>query len=238
MKYFCYRALQIKKNFCIHASLSISGRLPGCLQFKPRRGAEGFQKLWQHYPMAVRVSDRALNAFGCVPSFPKPRSGKGVSYSTVQAVVHAGKSFKNVETKLVVHPPILILSCSSNGGGDSTIPPPWMSPKQTLPGMVLHDPLHCRQACPELNSFHRGVDQTCPREGLFRAPPPPLPKVGNKFRASCLHSLNDSFGARYPLPAGLRLRSIFKGTGCRRYGKISCGPRRFPTCFARRATDH
>ena len=34
------------------------------------------------------------------------------------------------------------------GGGDMTIPSPGRSPKQPLPGIGLHDPLHGRQACP------------------------------------------------------------------------------------------
>ena len=53
------------------------------------------------------------------------------------------------------------------GGGDTTIPFPGRSPKQPLPGIGLHDPLHGRQAYPELNLFHQGVSQISPREGLF-----------------------------------------------------------------------
>ena len=52
----------------------------------------------------------------------------------------------------------------TNGeGGDTTIPSPGRSPKQPLPGVGLHDPLHGRQACPESNSFHQGVSQIYPR---------------------------------------------------------------------------
>ena len=36
-------------------------------------------------------------------------------------------------------------------GGDKTIPSPGRSPKQPLPGIGLHDPLHGRQARPEFN---------------------------------------------------------------------------------------
>ena len=53
------------------------------------------------------------------------------------------------------------------GGGDTTIPFPGNSRKQPLPGIGLHDPLHGRQACPEFNSFHQGVGQISPLEGLF-----------------------------------------------------------------------
>ena len=40
------------------------------------------------------------------------------------------------------------------GGGDTMISPPGMARKQPFPGIGLHDPLHDRQACPNLNSFH------------------------------------------------------------------------------------
>ena len=62
------------------------------------------------------------------------------------------------------------------GGGDTTIPSPGWSPKQPLPRIELHDPLYDRQAYPELNSFHQGVGQICPRERLFSCRP--LPKRG------------------------------------------------------------
>ena len=52
-----------------------------------------------------------------------------------------------------------------------TIPSPGRSPKQLLPGIGLHDPLHCRQACPEFNSFYEGIGQIFPREGLFSCRP-------------------------------------------------------------------
>ena len=55
-------------------------------------------------------------------------------------------------------------SCSTIGeGGDTTIPSPGRSQKQPVPGIGPHDPLHGRQACPELKSFHQGVGQICPR---------------------------------------------------------------------------
>ena len=70
-------------------------------------------------------------------------------------------------------------------GEETTISSPGRSPKQPLPGMRLHDPLHGRQACPEFIAFDEGVSQTCPRLGLFlchslpnrdkyvTSPPPP-----------------------------------------------------------------
>ena len=52
------------------------------------------------------------------------------------------------------------------GSGDTTIPSPGTAPKQPLPGIGLRDPLHGQQACPEFNSFHEGVGQISPPEGL------------------------------------------------------------------------
>ena len=57
------------------------------------------------------------------------------------------------------------------GGGDTTIPPPGRSPKENLPGIGLHDPLHCQQAFLDFNSFQQGVGQICPRERLFSCRP-------------------------------------------------------------------
>ena len=58
---------------------------------------------------------------------------------------------------------------------------PGRSPKQPLPGMELHHPLHGRQACPEFIVFDQGVSQICPRQGLFSCRS--LPK-GDKFVTS------------------------------------------------------
>ena len=46
-------------------------------------------------------------------------------------------------------------------GGDRTISSPGRSPKQPLPGIGLHGPLHGRQACPEFIAFDQGVGQIC-----------------------------------------------------------------------------
>ena len=43
--------------------------------------------------------------------------------------------------------------------GDTTISSPERSPKQPLPGMILHDPLHGRQVCLEFIVFDQGVGQ-------------------------------------------------------------------------------
>ena len=45
----------------------------------------------------------------------------------------------------------------------ASISSPGMSPKQSLPGMRLHDPLYGRQACPEFIAFDQGVGQIYPR---------------------------------------------------------------------------
>ena len=72
---------------------------------------------------------------------------------------------------------ILKTSRSTIGGvGDTTIPSPGWSTKQPLPLIGLRDPQHGRQACPKSTSFHQGVDQICPREGLFSCRS--LPKRG------------------------------------------------------------
>ena len=52
-----------------------------------------------------------------------------------------------------------------DGGKDSTIPSPRMSPENPLQSTGRHDPLHGRQTCSESNFFHKFVGQTCPREG-------------------------------------------------------------------------
>ena len=79
------------------------------------------------------------------------------------------------------------------GGGDTTIPSPGMARKQPLPGIELHDPPHGRQACPESNSFHQGVCQISPPEGLFLCRP--LSKRGQicYIPTPPPKSLNDSF---------------------------------------------
>ena len=59
------------------------------------------------------------------------------------------------------------------GGEDSTIPSPRVSPKQPPLGKGLRYPLHGRQASPEITSFPQGVVQICPREGLFSCRPHP-----------------------------------------------------------------
>ena len=48
-------------------------------------------------------------------------------------------------------------------GGDTTIMSPGRSPKQPLPRIGLHDPLHGRQVCPQFIAFDQGVGQIRPR---------------------------------------------------------------------------
>ena len=88
--------------------------------------------------------DSALSAI-LDPTIPESKNASDVRYAT---------SIMNPGSK----------SCSTIGeGGDTTIPSPWRSPKQSLLGIGLHDPLDGRQACLELNSFYQGVGQICPR---------------------------------------------------------------------------
>ena len=57
----------------------------------------------------------------------------------------------------------LVRGSTIEEGGDTTTSSPGRSPKQPLPGMRLHDPLHGRQACPKFIAFDQGVGQICPR---------------------------------------------------------------------------
>ena len=66
--------------------------------------------------------------------------------------------------RVVFNKLLLSLRGSTIGeGGDTTISSPGRSPKQLLPGMRLHGPLHGRQACPKFIAFDEGVGQICPR---------------------------------------------------------------------------
>ena len=56
-------------------------------------------------------------------------------------------------------------------GGDTTISSPERSPKQPLPGMRLHDPLHGRQACPEFIASDQELVKYVSGRGYFRAVP-------------------------------------------------------------------
>ena len=57
------------------------------------------------------------------------------------------------------------------GGGDTTIPSPGRSPKQALPGIGLHDPLHGRQTCRNSTHFSRGLVKYVSGRGYFRVIP-------------------------------------------------------------------
>ena len=48
---------------------------------------------------------------------------------------------------------------------------PGRSPKQPLPKMRLHDPLHYRQACPEFIAFDQVLVKYVPGRDYFRAVP-------------------------------------------------------------------
>ena len=78
--------------------------------------------------------------------------------------------------------PCLLRGPTIGEGGDTTISSPARSPKQTLPGIELHDPLHDRQDCPEFIAFDQGIGQICPqRRDYFRAVPS---QNGDKFVTS------------------------------------------------------
>ena len=46
-------------------------------------------------------------------------------------------------------------------GNDDSVPEEFI--KTSPSGIGVHDPLHGRQACPELKSFHQGVGRICSR---------------------------------------------------------------------------
>ena len=78
--------------------------------------------------------------------------------------------------------------CGGRGYDDSI---PGEVTKTTPSGVGLHDPLHGRQACPESNSYHQGVGQISPREGILLVSYPP--KTGtNLLHPRPPQSLNDS----------------------------------------------
>ena len=59
------------------------------------------------------------------------------------------------------------------GGGDTRILSPGMTPKQPLPGIVLHDPLHGRQACPQIILISPGGWSNKSPVGAIFVPFPP-----------------------------------------------------------------
>ena len=87
-------------------------------------------------------------------------------------------------------------------GGDTTISSPGRSPKQPLPGMRLPDPLHGRQAAPNLSHLTRGLLKYVPGRGYFRAVPsqngdkyvtsPPRPPIVELVSSSSPLSLRAS----------------------------------------------
>ena len=91
------------------------------------------------------------------------------------------------------------------GGGDTTILSPGRSPKQPLPSIGLHDPLHDRQACPAFNSFYQGFGQISPHEGLFSCRP--FPKRGQicdmPYPPPIVERLIYAFRCTFDVSAGL-----------------------------------
>ena len=93
-------------------------------------------------------------------------------------------------------------------GGDTTISSPGGLPKQPLPGIGLHNPLHGRQACPEFTAFdQRGLVKYVPGRSDFGAVssqngdklvtlPPPPPIVERVTSRVHIHS---GWYARIPL---------------------------------------
>ena len=88
---------------------------------------------------------------------------------------------------------------------------PRRSPKQPLAGIELHDPLHDRKACPEFYSFHQGIGQISPREGLISCrllpkrgqicdiPDPPQSLNDSKVYSTRYHNLDRGVIKSFPL---------------------------------------
>ena len=115
--------------------------------------AEGARAAWLEFPRHFPDLEFPAKANSCI------RSGPGFRHHNTKnkAESKSGRCF-------FLNSGNHHSSCSTIGeGGDTTIPCPWRSSKQSLLGIGLHDPLDGRQACLELNSFYQGVGQICPR---------------------------------------------------------------------------
>ena len=135
-------------------------------KYKCRLVAQGF---WQvegvHYtekysPTPATASIRMLLAMAAA------KDGELRHFDAEQAFVKA-----DIDKEIYIEIPEKLSVPTIGGGGDTTIPSPWMARKQPLLGIGLHYHLHGRQACPEFNSFHQGVGQISPPEGLFSCRP-------------------------------------------------------------------
>ena len=68
-----------------------------------------------------------------------------------------------VTLQKIAHVPALGRGSTIGEGGGTRISSPGRSPKQSLSGIELHDPLHDRRDCPESIAFDQGVGQICPQ---------------------------------------------------------------------------
>ena len=91
-------------------------------------------------------------------SFAQPFSGLEKRQCTIQPTI--GPGGKLMQCAVIFRG---TRGATIGEGGDTTISSPGRSPKQPLPGMRLHDPLHGRQACPKFIAFDQRFGQICPR---------------------------------------------------------------------------
>ena len=117
-------------------------------------------------------SSASVRASPLQPRLSLLRSCSGITESALCMVAAANAA----STSSTLLSPGGMSASTIGGGGGTTIPSLGMAPKQPLPGIALHNPLHGWQACPKFNSFHQGVGQISPPEGLFSCRP--LPKRG------------------------------------------------------------
>ena len=80
------------------------------------------------------------------------------------------------------------------GGGDTTIPPPGRSPKQSLPGIGLRHPHMVGKLAPNSTHFTRELVKYVPGRGFFRAVPS---QNGEKFVTSPPPSIVERVGSQF-----------------------------------------
>ena len=107
------------------------------------------------------ISNSALFAFGS-------KAGRGVGRGGSRRVTHKGKLDSRGRSEGLSLQAMTCNHCRKSvstigEGGETTISSSGRSPKQPLPGVRLHDPLHGRQACPEFIAFIQEVGKICPR---------------------------------------------------------------------------
>ena len=161
------------------------------------------------------VNEQLLQFYSTEEVSCKKTSTRYVSYGSsvwnLRAASYCRKAIDTKSGEIMTFDPGGSQECFNDwGGGDTTIPSPGRPPKQPLPGIELHHPLHSRQDCPEFNSFHQEVGQISPREGLFSCRS--LPKRGQICDIlATSQSLKDSQGRLRACPVLGSWRALLCG---------------------------